>query len=341
MNKHQLVRYKVLDRCFRNPVGCFSIQDLVELCSKALSYERATDLNVSERTIRDDIRDFKELYGAEFDDRLKDGHKKLYRYSDTSFSIMPVIIPGMTEEQKMLAQVLEMLSGYDEVPQYEWLRTLIVQRINGVSTDAQSVIGFQNNPDLMGMDHFRVLMNAILAKQVLEVIYKPYKGSSASYVCHPYYLKQYNDRWFLIAKSEGHTRLSVLPLDRIISTKELHLEFVETNIDMETYFDDIVGVTKDERTPIEDVLIKISHTRYPYIKTKPLHYSQTEIKSKRDEDGVVVRIRVRINKELEAAILQLGSDAEVLSPDTFRSGIAQKIQLMNSKYQNSANTLQG
>lgn len=340
MNKLQFVRYKVLDRCFRNPVGCYCVQDLIELCSKALSYERATDIVVSERTIREDIRDFQELYGAEFDEKLKDGRKKLYRYADTSFTIIPSIVPGITEEQKMLAQVLDMLSGYEDVPQYEWLRTLIEQRMIGTNTDAQSVIGFQNNPDLMGMDHFRVLMNAILAKQVLEVVYKPYKGSQVSYVCHPYYLKQYNDRWFMIAKSEGHTRLSVLPLDRIVSTKELHHDFVEAEIDMETYFDDIVGVTKDERKPVEDVLVKISHTRYPYVRTKPLHYTQTEIKSMRDEDGVVVRMRVRINKELEAAILQLGSDAEVLAPQSLRNTIVDKIVALNAKYQNSANTLQ-
>lgn len=60
MNKSQLIRYKVLDRCFRNPVACFGIADLIDKCNKALSYERASEMMVSERTIREDIRDIQE-----------------------------------------------------------------------------------------------------------------------------------------------------------------------------------------------------------------------------------------------------------------------------------------
>lgn len=61
MNKIQLIRYKVLDRCFRNSVGCFGIADLIDKCNKALSYERASETMVSERTIREDIRDIQEM----------------------------------------------------------------------------------------------------------------------------------------------------------------------------------------------------------------------------------------------------------------------------------------
>lgn len=61
----------------------------------------------------------------------------------------------------------------------------------------------------------------------------------------------------------------------------------------------------------------------------------------KDEEGVVVKIHVRINKELEAAILELGSDAEVLAPETLRASIYNKISALYAKYSNFANTLQG
>lgn len=341
MNKIQLIRYKVLDRCFKNPVGCFGIAELIDQCNKALSYERATDTLVSERTIREDIRDIQERYGAVFDVKHKDGHKKLYRYEDTSFSIMPQIIPELSSEQKMLQQVMEALTEFDEVPQYQWLRSFIEQRLNGIDINGQNAIGFQNNPDLMGMEHFSVLLGAILAKRPLSIGYQPYKGSDREYITHPYYLKQYNNRWFLVAQIEGQSRLSILSIDRIVTAETKHIEYKSTEIDMETYFDDVIGVTKDERVLAEDVLIKISHQRYPYIRTKPLHYTQKEVHAMRDDDGVVVKIHVRINKELEAAILELGSDAEVLAPETLRASISDKISSLYAKYSNSANTLQG
>lgn len=341
MNKIQLIRYKVLDRCFKNPIGCFGINELIDQCNKALSYERATDTIVSERTIREDIRDIQERYGAVFDAKHKDGHKKLYRYEDTGFSIMPQIIPELSSEQKMLQQVMVALSEFDEVPQYQWLRSFIEQRLNGIDINGQNAIGFQNNPDLMGMEHFSVLLGAILAKQPLSIVYQPYKGSEREYITYPYYLKQYNNRWFLVAQIEGQSRLSILSIDRIITAESKHIEYKSTEIDMETYFDDIIGVTKDERVLAEDVLIKISHQRYPYIRTKPFHYTQKEVHAMRDNDGVVVKVHVRINKELEAAILELGNDAEVIAPETLRASISDKISALYAKYSNFANTLQG
>lgn len=341
MNKIQLIRFKVLDRCFKNPIGCFGIAELIDQCNKALSYERATDMAISERTIREDIRDIQERYGAIFDTKHRDGHKKLYRYEDTSFSIMPQIIPELPSEQKMLQQMMATLSEYEEVPQYQWLRSLIEQRLNGINIYGQNSIGFQNNPDLMGMEHFSVLLGAILAKQPLSILYKPYNGSDREYITHPYYLKQYNNRWFLVAQIEDQSRLSILSIDRIIAVETKHIVFKSTEVDMETYFDDIIGVTKDERDVAVDVFIKISHQRYPYLRTKPLHYTQKEIHSMRDEEGVVVKIHVRINKELEAAVLELGCDAEVLAPETLRTTISNKISALFTKYSNSANTLQG
>lgn len=188
MNKIQLIRYKVIDRCLKNPVGCFGIAELIDQCNKALSYERATDIYVSERTIRDDLRDIQERYGAVLDSRHRDGHKKLYRYEDTSFSIMPQIIPAASNEQKMLQQVLDALSEYEDVPQYQWLRTFIEQRLNGIDVAGQNAIGFQNNPDLIGMEHFSLLLGSILAKQPLAIQYKTYKGGKLEYIAHPYYL---------------------------------------------------------------------------------------------------------------------------------------------------------
>lgn len=140
---------------------------------------------------------------------------------------------------------------------------------------------------------------------------------------------------------EGQTRLSILSIDRIIDAAPKHLEYRNTDIDMESYFDDVIGITKDERFAVEDVLLKISHQRYPYIRTKPLHFSQTEIHSMRDEEGVVVHIHVRINRELEAAILELGDDAEVLQPLSLRNTIFEKISSLYAKYSKSANILQG
>jgi predicted DNA-binding transcriptional regulator YafY len=62
----------------------------------------------------------------------------------------------------------------------------------------------------------------------------------------------------------------------------------------------------------------------------PLHLSQRIVKE--SEDYTVISINVKVNKELESLILSFGSDVEVISPQSFRERIADKIKLMNQKY---------
>ena len=51
-----------------------------------------------------------------------------------------------------------------------------------------------------------------------------------------------------------------------------------------------------------------------------------------DNQYTVIRLQVLINKELESAILALGSDAEVLVPESLRNNIKEKIIQLYEKY---------
>ena len=64
-------------------------------------------------------------------------------------------------------------------------------------------------------------------------------------VVHPWYIKQYNNRWFLMAYDAETDRITNFALDRI---QELQVEesvaFIPNmEIDFEHYFDDVFGVT--------------------------------------------------------------------------------------------------
>lgn len=89
MNKDQFVRYKTLDECFRNVNGTFTIDDLIEECDKALKayHSGEEQVHVSRRTIEKDLSDLQARYGLVFQKGLTLGHKKIYRYEDTSYSL--------------------------------------------------------------------------------------------------------------------------------------------------------------------------------------------------------------------------------------------------------------
>jgi predicted DNA-binding transcriptional regulator YafY len=330
VDRQVLIRYRVLNRCFRNAHREFDINALLDAVNREL--EKRDCQPISERTLRADIQRLQEPpYNIELDESLKSGKRRLYRYSDVSFSLPMVTLDD--EEKEMLKKTIGMLSQYDDIPQYQWMLTLLSQIENGNGWEGgKRFVEFQNNADLVGIGHFQALLGAIINKQPLTISYKPFGKPERSMNIHPYYLKQYNDRWFLVAQTEGFDDLSVLAIDRIDSIKTLHIPFIESNVDMEDYFWDSVGVTVFPDRPIEEVRLRVDAKRYPYMATKPIHWSQTELKDEATEEYKVVRLKVRINNELESAILSFGDDVEVLAPESLRLKIGEKIERLVRKY---------
>ncbi len=85
VDKQVLLRYKVLNRCFRNQFREFTIDDLVDECNVAL--RKADKPDVSKRTIQNDINTLEADYGIMLNENLKRGRQRLYRYSDTTYTL--------------------------------------------------------------------------------------------------------------------------------------------------------------------------------------------------------------------------------------------------------------
>jgi len=60
------------------------------------------------------------------------------------------------------------------------------------------------------------------------------------------------------------------------------------------------------------VILFVNKENAPYVITKPLHHSQTLLKE--DDTGIIIRIDVVLNFELEREILGFGEFVKVLAP---------------------------
>ena len=149
-------------------------------------------------------------------------------------------------------------------------------------------------------------------------------------------MKQYNDRWYLIAQAIGFDGYSNYALDRIEEFEEIALPYKEPEINFSDYFDDVVGVTILE-CDAEDIIIKVYKASMSFVLTKPIHLSQRIIK--KSDEFAVISINVKPNYELDSKILSFGSNMEVLSPMTYRNHLFEKIQAMNQIYTNDAENL--
>lgn len=326
VDKQVRIRYQVLNRCFRDLYRKYTIDDLVDACNAVLRKQDRPE--VSKRTIQNDIANMEMEYGFRFEEHLYQGKRRIYRYYDTSYTL-PEFQLDDADRSKIQAAV-NVLENYEGEPVLDWARTLLMQIESGMFGSYSSlVVSFQSNPDLKNIEIFGELLRAIVNKKVLKLTYAPFGKETFTENIYPYYLKQFNDRWFLIAQVVGYDSYSNFALDRIENFEETNLEYKESDVNFEEYFDDVIGVTVSDVDPI-DILIKVYKESISYVKTKPIHLSQRCMEDK--TDYAIFCINVKPNYELDSKLLSFGPSLEVLSPDSYKKHISDKIRAMNEKY---------
>ena len=202
----------------------------------------------------------------------------------------------------------------------------------GVKPNTENIVSFDHNDLLKGTEFLGELIESALNHQPLNLLYRTFAGNERTAILHPYHIKQFNNRWFLIGLQEGShgNYITNKALDRIVKFSRANVPFIpNTEIDFNEYFKDIVGVTLPEDHPVaEEVLLKFDEARFPYVVNKPIHPSQ-EVE---DEEQRIIKLMVRPNKELEARIFSYGNQVEVLKPEWLRRQIAEKIENLLKKY---------
>jgi len=332
-NKHATIRYQTLDKCFRNPGRTYYIEDLIDACNDAIYEYSGIEDGVKRRQVLDDIKFMESEQGWNIPlEHIRDGHKVYFRYEDMSFSINNQ--PLNETEENQLKEALLTLSRFKGMPQFEWVDEITARLDSGLglSKTSQQIIEFEHNDFLQGLEFITPLYNAILYKKVLNVSYKSFKrDNNQSISFHPYYLKQYKNRWFVFGLNEDFGQITNLALDRIAGIEDTKKVYTpNTTIDFSEYFEDVIGVTLDKEAKLEKIQLKVSNSLYPYIQTKPLHGSQ---KTKEKGDTyVLIELELIPNYELESLLLSFGEGIEVLSPETLRNTIKTRTQKTINNY---------
>ncbi len=326
VTKNALIRYHTLDRCFRNFGRMYFWQDLLEECNKALKDLDTTTNGIKRRQLFDDIR-FMESEQGWFIPLVRKpfGKKVYYRYEDPNFSINNH--PLNNSEMEQIKAALQIFSRFSGIPQFEWVNEIVpmLESKFGLIERKKEVICYEGNVDLKGLHFLTPLFNAIINERVLLVKYQDFKSPEPYEILfHPYYLKQYNNRWFAFGMN-GDNQIPNwnLALDRMQYCTETNLDYQLDKTDWDAYFYDLVGVTRPENVELQEIVLQFSTEIAPYIVTKPLHPSQ---KHSPNEHGLQVRIKVYPNFELERLILSFGEQVNVVSPLFFKERIFDRLE---------------
>ena len=319
--KNYSTRLRVLDQCLRSG-HAYSGKELTEFINRELEL-RGEPTITSRTTLMDDLLNIENEYHTNII-RKKHGRQTTYQYENPNFSIFST---ELSEDDILhLDQALDILQHFDGMPEADWVAELSA-RLNLCMSNHKEVraaVGFESSMYNKGMEHFTPLFNAIRKKTTVELRYQSFRmAEPQTLIVHPYYLKQYNNRWFLFCCSGDHTNLSNYPLDRILSVKLAHVPYRDTDIDFDEYFADMIGVSRRNGQEPEDVVLRFPKDQYKYVATKPWHGSQKIV----DENSstITLQLHVVLNYELEQKILSFGQYVEVISPMTLRERIKDRL----------------
>ena len=326
VHKLALIRYKTIDDCLKNRMRKWTLEDLIEKVSEAV-YEYEGISSISKRTIQADIqvmRSDKLGYNAPI--IVKE--KKYYQYEDPKYSISKVPINQIDVERiKEVISVLKSFSGFEYFEEMTETIAKLENNLYKSSKKTKNYIQFESNRLLKGIQFLHLLYQAILNKKSLLMNYQSFRAKKPQQlIVFPHLLKEYRNRWFLIVKVKHNQTLLTLALDRIIDFQELLQEPFSAveDIDFDTYYEDLIGVTKTKADKASTVVLQVNKANAPYILTKPLHHTQTLLKE--DEQGVIISIKVILNFELEREILGFGEAMKVLAPKILANKIKKRIQ---------------
>ncbi len=261
------------------------------------------------------------------------GNEKVYFYEnprasyfDTGASVNPVLLERFLS---FIAQ-FDGLEGFNEVKN----SMLALAEKYHIET-GRSVISFETDPEVQGLRHLDKLYAAIRGNQVLEIKSESYNRSAEakyrSLVVHPYYLKEYANRWYLIGYTKEYGETTCLAVDRMrsIVTKEgIEFRSGKKEIDYSMLFDDRIGVSPGE---IIDLRIRVHPVRYRYFCSKKLHFSQTDEGC--DAEGWhLLSFHLMDNEELRQKLLSFGPEIEIIGPDILRQKLMGRIKKMAELY---------
>jgi predicted DNA-binding transcriptional regulator YafY len=315
VNRNALIRYRTIDNCLQNRFKKWTLDDLIDACSDALYEFEGIDKGVSRRSVQADMEMMRSnKLGYEAPIIVVD--RKYYTYADKNYSISNS--PINQQDMQVLSEVsalLKQFKGFNHFTDLNEMVSKLEDKIYSQKTSSAPVIDFEKNDNLKGLEHIEGIRKAIVAKRTLCLTYQSFKAKEASTFCFSaYLLKEYRNRWFVLGiPHKNRSNLLNLALDRIQTIEEHDEKYREnTLIDLATYYNDAIGVTKSPGQRDCHVFFWIDNANAPYIITKPLHHTQKLLSE--EIDGKIFSIKVILNFELERELLGFGPKIKVLGP---------------------------
>lgn len=150
---------------------------------------------------------------------------------------------------------------------------------------------------------------------------------------HPYFVKRYKQRWYMIGLRERSKDIRTYALDRVKSMTTIGENFEMPDITPEPFFSNLIGIT-DSKAHVKTVKIMTTPTQAKYFRALPFHSSQEE---ELGDKYSIFSYRLKLNYELVHELLSYGNSLKVLEPKELVVMITNELRSTLSLYDNPEN----
>lgn len=216
----------------------------------------------------------------------------------------------------------------------QWLlESLSMNNLLNESTDMRDRILFEKIPS--SRKWLSVIVNSMRDKKAVKLTYQSFwRDEPKTFIAHPYCLKLFKQRWYMLAKSEEKEEARIYALDeRMKDVRPADRKLVvPKKFDAASFFADYFGIIVGTDKKVADVRIKVASDQVKYFTSLPLHDSQRIIEEESGPDYTVFGFRVVPTYDFKQEILKNGPEVEVLAPEDFRDEVKADIAEMYRIY---------
>ena len=210
------------------------------------------------------------------------------------------------------------------------LESMSLSNLLNESADMRSRILFEKVPS--SSKWLTVIVNAMRDGKALEMTYQSFKRTEpATFETHPYCIKIFRQRWYMLARTIGKEGLRIYSLDRVIDIKVLDKPLeLPKGFDAADFFSNYFGIIIGHNVQPSTLIIKASAEQAKYLESLPLHPSQTAVDI--TPEYTVFQYRLVPTFDLKQEILSRGATLEVLEPGWYRDEIIKELNKSLKNY---------
>ena len=257
------------------------------------------------------LADLQHRYESYFGRGEELSERQFHRYTDAVEELFDIEIKY---DRARRGYVIADREGIDNMGMRKWLlQTFSVNSVLHESQDLKNRILLENVPS--GQQHLTTIVDAMREGVKLSMAYQSFGAeSSTTFDVEPWCVKLFEQRWYMLGKSEKYSEPRIYSLDRIKALEPTDHRFkMPKKFDAEEFFADYYGIIiGDEEFDVCPVALQVDSWQSNYLRTLPLHHSQTEVE--RNDEYSIFEYRLCPTFDFRQKLLSMGGAIEVLAP---------------------------